>query len=1035
MRSTFFFIFLAWSWYATAQLNGKYVFHHLDQTDGLLHSQVMGISQDAKGFIWILTYNGLQRYDGSRFVNFQEVVSPVSGTMSGSDLFVDTVDSKICIIKRDHMVRLDPGNLTMETFEIKDIVKADSPYPPQEFTSERGDTWLIEPTGVMQTEIGTNKIIGSFFNLNPKTQNQNNYIILDTLEGVYWIHNFGGFQICDLKTKKIQSTADSVLHHPLLIQLKKYLKGDYRFRYLAKDSDHNLWISTWGDQLFRYHTDSKKLFFYSLKNINKQQQGHEQNNQTLVVNAMLEDRQNQFWIATDYAGLLRYRRETDSFEFITSDNKIRNGIQYNFAINTIFQDRDDNIWLGTDRGISMFNPYSNYFQSIRHIENNDASLPNFDINDEIQTAQGEIWIGTWGGGISVYDHEWNFKRNIHFSGSEQLEQVWSFFRDNENKIWVGCQAGIIHIYDPVAQSFQTLVPPELQKSTVRAITKDRNGNILFGLQNGLVSIWNSKENKYYPYDQSKQAIEVPPDAVSHIFVDSANRAWVSTQTGLYQYDIQHQVYTHLYQPEKLDKGVGYAIQGVEALNDSILLVGTIYKGIFTFNSNTGTFDRPFLDEQLNNVSVFAIKKDAVGNVWFTTNYSIYKIVPKDVHPIQFKMDNYNINASFASNDFYVLQDGRWITSTYAELICFDPLKMESLFHKNFKTEICGLAVFGKHINVDSLLIHHEPVDLRYDQNFVSVEFAALDFFNIPTTQYYYRLTGIDKGWNQTSVKLFADYTDLKPGNYTFEVKADQGDGTSPVTSFAIIIRPPWWGTWSFRSLSVLVLGYTIYILIRKRIQSIRHEAELKHQIAQTEMMALRSQMNPHFIFNCINSIDGMIQSNDKYRATMYLNKFAKLIRNVLDISKENKVPLYKDMETLQLYIDLELFRYQDKFISDIQVDEELMQQDYKVPPLIIQPYVENAIHHGLRTRPDHAGRLDISVRRVNEQIIYTIEDNGTGRKNNGDQEKRENGYGMQMSSDRIRLFNNEEMASVSVTDLQVGDKPAGTKVEVRLNIQ
>jgi len=235
----------------------------------------------------------------------------------------------------------------------------------------------------------------------------------------------------------------------------------------------------------------------------------------------------------------------------------------------------------------------------------------------------------------------------------------------------------------------------------------------------------------------------------------------------------------------------------------------------------------------------------------------------------------------------------------------------------------------------------------------------------------------------------------------------------------------------------VVLGLLGYVVIRKRIQSIRHEADLKHQIAQTEMMALRSQMNPHFIFNCINSIDGMIQSNDKYRATMYLNKFAKLIRNVLDISKENKVPLYKDMETLQLYIDLELFRYQDKFTSHIQADEELMQQDYKVPPLIIQPYVENAIHHGLRNRPDHEGRLEIKVSKVNEQIIYTIEDNGTGRKTNPDQEKRENGngYGMQMSSDRIRLFNNEEIASVNVTDFEEQGKPSGTRVEVRLKIQ
>jgi len=229
----------------------------------------------------------------------------------------------------------------------------------------------------------------------------------------------------------------------------------------------------------------------------------------------------------------------------------------------------------------------------------------------------------------------------------------------------------------------------------------------------------------------------------------------------------------------------------------------------------------------------------------------------------------------------------------------------------------------------------------------------------------------------------------------------------------------------------------IYWVVRIRIRTIRKEAGLKQRIVETEMMALRSQMNPHFIFNCINSIDAMIQRNDKYKATVYLNKFAKLIRNVLDSSKQNKIPLSKDIETLQLYVDLELFRHQDKFTATIMADEELLQNDYKVPPLIVQPYVENAILHGLHHRMDRPGKLSVTVTRKDEQIVYVIEDNGVGRKGiNEDAPKKQGaGYGMQISSDRIRLFNNEDIASVHITDLEANGQPAGTRVEVQLKIQ
>ncbi|MEO8109161.1 MAG: two-component regulator propeller domain-containing protein [Ginsengibacter sp.] len=239
---------------------------------------------------------------------------------------------------------------------------------------------------------------------------------------------------------------------------------------------------------------------------------------------------------------------------------------------------------------------------------------------------------------------------------------------------------------------------------------------------------------------------------------------------------------------------------------------------------------------------------------------------------------------------------------------------------------------------------------------------------------------------------------------------------------------------------------TIATLMATKIRSIEAEQSLQRtriemysmneQLSKARLEALRSQMNPHFIFNCINSIDALIQSNDKYNATVYLNKFAKLIRGILDSSKQNTVSLSTDLDTLKLYIELEQFRHEDKFVAEIQADEELLQDDYKVPPLIIQPFVENAILHGLRYRHDNKGKLSISVNRQNGHLKYVVEDNGVGRNANRNQlQKNKISYGIDMSTERVKLFNNEEQSSVYITDLFAYGKPAGTKVSVLLKIE
>lgn len=251
---------------------------------------------------------------------------------------------------------------------------------------------------------------------------------------------------------------------------------------------------------------------------------------------------------------------------------------------------------------------------------------------------------------------------------------------------------------------------------------------------------------------------------------------------------------------------------------------------------------------------------------------------------------------------------------------------------------------------------------------------------------------------------------------------------------------------NFYTAQHLQLLTTIATLVANKIKSIEAEESLlqtqiemysiSEQLSKAKLDALRSQMNPHFIFNCINSIDALIQSNDKYGATVYLNKFAKLLRNILDSSKQDTVTLSKDIDTLKLYVELEQLRHENKFIVEINVDDFFLQSDIKVPSLIIQPFVENAILHGIRYRTDNSGKLSIAIIKKNEWLQIIIEDNGVGRSFHKYQPLKEKiSYGIDMTNDRLKLFNNEENASLEIKDLTENNKPSGTRVTVLLKIK
>jgi hypothetical protein len=319
-----------------------------------------------------------------------------------------------------------------------------------------------------------------------------------------------------------------------------------------------------------------------------------------------------------------------------------------------------------------------------------------------------------------------------------------------------------------------------------------------------------------------------------------------------------------------------------------------------------------------------------------------------------------------------------------------------------------------------------PLQLTHRQSPLSVVCSSI---NNEKTQF--KLEGYEDGW-QTGER--ATYTNLNAGNYTFKVRTmDQVGNVSAEERMQLKVLPPWWRTWWFRILAALSLTALLYAFIRRTIANIQKENNYKIRMAESELTAIRSQMNPHFIFNCMTAIDGLIAKNEREKASEYLGKFSKLLRQVLQQSTKQFISLGEDLDTLNIYLQLEQLRIQDGFTYSIEADENL-RHEVEVPPLLLQPIVENAIIHGLRPKQTEPKHLTIKCFQDKSNIHFEITDTGIGRKASAENNRQRNddhkSIGTQLTNDRLKML--EDVLGYR-TNMQTDDlydahhNPIGTK--------
>jgi len=463
-------------------------------------------------------------------------------------------------------------------------------------------------------------------------------------------------------------------------------------------------------------------------------------------------------------------------------------------------------------------------------------------------------------------------------------------------------------------------------------------------------------------------------------------------------------------------------------------------GLAHFDKSTGRSKIYTTVDGLSNNTCYGLLKDKHGNIWISTNHGISRFNPKTE---QFRVfgpeDGLKID-EFNSDNTYMSQDGEMFFGGMGGVVSFYPdsltdneaiLTAAPLVIEDFK--VAGVnRYFNKPIYTSDTVVLKKG-----DDNF-QLTFASLDFRNAEKIKYRYRLKNGNNGFIQTDFRhRFLNYAKLSPGNYLLEIDATNSDGDwISHTSLLIIIPAYYYQTWWFSLFSILIVILIIVYFIYSYNQRIRMIAHKKQD--ELKLESLRGQMNPHFIFNSLNSINYFISQNDRLSANRYIADFSRLIRTFLANLSKEYVPFEQELESLRDYLQLEHLRFGDKFDYSLEINEELDSEQLLIFPGMVQPFIENAIWHGVRGLLNRKGVITVTFLPGGDDYIQCIvEDNGIGRKLAKARENRDHGRksrGIGIVTERLRIINQirKNNLRLIIEDRFPDQEETGTRVSIEI---
>jgi ligand-binding sensor domain-containing protein/two-component sensor histidine kinase len=824
--------------------NNPYVFRHITTEDGLSGNDVRNIIQDNKGFIWVATNNGLQKYDGYSFTSYHH--NPVDfESISSDNLLVLSKDNHDIIWTISFLAginRFDPvstkciriNDLNSESFEHL--------FLPNALCRDRNDNmWLIASKSIACFNSANKKLT---FPEKILPKEFNGYFMdaqYDSVKNQLWLADVkNGVCMYDLG-KNIFYNHD---HNPGNIRIFNVKCNAIK---VLLDHSGNLWVHGNDGFLTKYNLTSNTSVNYFLYELGsriirlKNKQVHFQY-QPIFISTMNSDSQGNIWIAAGTKGLLQYIPAQDSFRSIPSVSTFTNGLNFNTDIHCIFQDKEGNIWIGTDNGINVFNPLRQRFHFFDNNPFNSVTGSRNETMDFVQTKNGDVWVATWGSGLNVFDSTLNAKKHFGYKPDDAYtipvpgNLVWAVLKYGPDSVVIGYQAGLLSTVNTQSFLFTHYKPKNLEQTTIMNMNADKQKNIWLSLFSG-IGRWNAHDinavryNNFIPYRGVSKA------TASDILPDDSGHLWVGTLgLGLQKFDPESNRFTEIFTPEKTGtQSISSAmINCLISLSDSTIAIGTGSGGIDIFNVHNKHFLSINTTDGLPSNNISALYFIPPYTLWASTGSMLSKINLNNKHISSFGSGDGIRNLDFSNcHRMYMLRDGKLLAGYKGGFLYFYPDSIKEASAPS-NVSITGIKVLDRVLPVDSLLQKTDTVIFSYKQNFLTIQYASLSYLEANRINYFYRLTGIDKTWVSGNSERLVTYTNLQPGTYIFEVRCENGDGIGckNTSRIVVIITPPFWQTAWFRILVISALIISLYLLYRYRVNQIFQMQHMRNEISK-----------------------------------------------------------------------------------------------------------------------------------------------------------------------------------------------------------
>ncbi len=757
-----------------------------------------------------------------------------------------------------------------------------------------------------------------------------------------------------------------------------------------------------GSSLFLKQESAEKNSFFKL-DLEKKTNTKIHNLKELIHKRYLVffDNDNELWVATN-TGVYVYSYDNHVF-------KLEKQFLEDYQVTRILKDKDNNFWFTTlTNGVFVM---PNIF-----IEHLNISKENSNISCLDKIDDTTLFFGTNKGDVGFYNTDNHSEEIIDLSSANRVSAIK--YHPKNKVSFISKDGGGFLLNN---KTKQTEVIENFY--TVKSFSIVENEDLLFANYSSVRLLKrNSLSGKGKSISANKRAYSSFYSLINKI-------AYVGFVDDLVAYDSQ-------WIPEKIrynDQPI-FAVSLTETSN-GIVWVGTFKDGIFGIENNKIVAHFTTAHNLISN-RIEKIKADQ-NKLWIATDNGIQLL---DVDTMDIK--------TLTKRDGVISYDISGIEILGNRVFFSSNIGMFSIDKvKAFKAPI-EHNVYFKHVEINEKVVDLKSnYKLDYDQNAIKIEFNVNGFQFNQKGKYAYRLLGLNTDWFITETGINSvKYNSLPAGNYTFQVKPVLGVDSEEnvIEELKFSIKRPFWKTWWFiSSFSILVLGSTVLYYRRKiRKEERQREIEVKQLFLDKQLIALklenlRSQMNPHFIFNALNSIQEYIVLNKKKLASEYLGKFADLIRTYLNHSTKGAITLQEEIDCLEMYLELEKLRFEDKLQYNILTSGDLCPKEVNIPTMFVQPYVENALKHGLLHRKtDRVLTINFFIDETANVVKCTIVDNGVGRVRaeafKARSRKTHQSFATKATSDRLELLNygKQKQIGVTITDLMDGEHATGTQVEI-----